>query len=425
MKHMRSGFAALLLLPALLLPARANSAPTRWEGSPGSEVLAVEENCPISVLHEDLSFQIAQADSYSLDARVTARYQMENPTGEARPVQMAFSLKESLRDFDPAAVSITADGTPVPFQLVWDGVPPGYEPSAFDPEQTGTLYTFTLTPPPEDTGNDLTLRSPDGPLWVTFDGIHSYSGQEDGSCTLGTDTGALVQVFSLNGELDYAVSGAYSVETEELPFSTCFRSYLAERYGERLGGYPDALAAFQYRQLEREWADSPVVMAEWLENADYSDLPLQFLYTVDFPAGETVEVAVAYNTRSEGVREGTADWQHTFTYLLSPARHWADFGTLDLTVDAGESEYPYVISSSLPLEARSGGSYAAHVQGLPEEDLSFTLYSAPQLSPADRLTSSLGITTYTMAFFRFLLPPLVLLLALAVFLVWRRRRGRR
>ena len=147
---------------------------------------------------------------------------------------------------------------------------------------------------------------------------HSYSGQEDGSCTLGTDTGALVQVFSLNGELDYAVSGAYSVETEELPFSTCFRSYLAERYGERLGGYPDTLAAFQYRQLEREWADSPVVMAEWLENAGYSDLPLQFLYTVDFPAGETVEVAVAYNTRSEGVREGTADWQHTFTYLLSP-----------------------------------------------------------------------------------------------------------
>ena len=69
-----------LLVPALLLPAQANSAPTRWEGSPGSEVLSVEENCPISVTHEDLAFQIDQGDSYSLEAQVTARYQMENPT---------------------------------------------------------------------------------------------------------------------------------------------------------------------------------------------------------------------------------------------------------------------------------------------------------------------------------------------------------
>ena len=47
--------ALLTLLPALLTPARANSAPTHWEGSPGSEVLAVEADCPIAVLHEDLS----------------------------------------------------------------------------------------------------------------------------------------------------------------------------------------------------------------------------------------------------------------------------------------------------------------------------------------------------------------------------------
>lgn len=72
-----------LLLPVLFLPAQANSAPTRWEGSPGAEILAVEENCPISVIHEDLAFQIGQGDSYSLEAQVTARYQMENPTGAA------------------------------------------------------------------------------------------------------------------------------------------------------------------------------------------------------------------------------------------------------------------------------------------------------------------------------------------------------
>lgn len=410
------------LLPALLQPASANSAPTRWDGSPGSEVLAVEENCPISVTHEDLSFRITENIHYSLHARVEAIYQMENPTAEAQPVQMAFSLEESIHDFDPDAVSVTADGKQIPFQLVWDGVSPDYVPETFDPNQTGTLYTFTLAEPPEDADNDLTLLSPTGFLWVTYDGIRSYSGEVDGTSTLGTSTGATVWVYALDGNLDYTVTGEYTVETEELPFAQHFRAYLDKRYEGRYTDHLDALTAYKYHQLEKEWANLPVVMADWPENYDYSDIPLQFLYTVAFPAHETVEVAVAYNTRSDGVREGTADWQHTFTYLLSPAQHWASFGTLDLTVDAAESGYPYVISSSLPLEEQTDGSYAAHSDGLPAEDLSFTLYSAPELSLSDRITSSLGITTYTLAFFQFLAVPVLVIAAVVVLLVLRHRR---
>ncbi|MBS6218191.1 MAG: hypothetical protein KH704_14930 [Clostridiales bacterium] len=420
-----------LLLPVLFLPAQANSAPTRWEGSPGAEILAVEENCPISVIHEDLAFQIGQGDSYSLEAQVTARYQMENPTGAAREVQMAFSLEESVWDFDPASVSITADGRSIPFQMIWDGVSPDYQPQAFDPDQTGTLCTITLAPTQDGSDNTLTLPASGGRMWVTYDGIHSYSGEEDGSVTLGASKKATVLVYGLDSAPDYTVSGDYTVTTEELSFRTVLQSYLEERYGARFAGHLDSIQALKYRQLEELWEcqeNNPILLAEWMENSDPSALPLQLLYTVDFPPERTVEVAVAYTTRSDGVRKGTADWQHTFAYLLSPARHWADFGTLDLTVDAGESGYPYVIHSSLPLEEQPDGSYAAHAQGLPEEDLSFTLYSAPRLSLSDRVTSSLGITTYTLAFFRLLLAPLaplVLLPALIVFLVWRRRRRRK
>lgn len=413
------------LLPALLQPAGANSAPTRWDGSPGSEVLAVEENCPISVTHEDLSFRVTESLDYSLDARVEAVYQMENPTTEARAVQMAFSLEEAIYDFDPAAVSVTADGTEVPFQLVWDGVSPDYVPETFDPDQTGALYTFTLAQPPEDADSELTLRSPAGLLLVTYDGIHSYSGEADGTCTLGTSTGATVWVYALGGEPEYTVSGDYTVEAVELPFAQHFRAYLEDHYEGRYTGQLDSLTAYKYRQLEKEWANLPVVMAEWLENYDHSDLPLQFLYTVDFPAEESVEVAVAYDTRSDGVREGTADWQHTFTYLLSPAQHWASFGDLDLTVDAAESGYPYVISSSLPLEEQADGSYAAHSEGLPAEDLSFTLYSAPELSLSDRITSALGITTYTLALLPFLAVPVLVIAAVVAALVVRHRRKKR
>ena len=270
MKRLLSCACTLLpLLPALLQPVSANSAPTRWEGSPGSEVLAVEENCPISVTQEDLSFYIAESIHYSLNAQVSAVYQMENPTAEPHNIQMAFSLEESMHSFDPAIVHITADSATLPFQLVWDGVSPDYRPQTFDPDQVGTLYTFTLTQPPEETKSTITLSAPAGPLLVTFDGIHSYSGEEDGTCTLGTSQGATVWVYALDGTLDYTVEGDYTVDTEELPFAQHFRAYLESKYGDRFVGYLDSLTALKYRQLEEEWANTPVVMAEWLEN--YSD----------------------------------------------------------------------------------------------------------------------------------------------------------
>lgn len=429
MKRLLSCACTLLtLLPALLQPASANSAPTHWEGSPGSEVLAVEENCPISVTQEDLSFRITEPIDYSLNAEVTAIYQMENPTEEPQNIQMAFSLEESVYSFDPATVHITGDGTALPFQLVWDGVSPDYRPQSFDPDQMGTLYTVTLAQPPEGAESSLTLSAPSGPLLVTFDGINSYSGEEDGTCTLGTQQGATVWVYALNGTLDYTVEGDYTVDTEELPFTQHFRAYLKAKYGDRFQGYLDSLTALKYRQLEEEWGNVPVVMAEWLENRDSSDLPLQFLYNVDFPAQSTVEVAVSYQTRSDGMRKGTADWQHTFTYLLSPARHWASFGTLDVTVDGRESGYPYVLSSSLPLEEQEDGTYTAHTDGLPAEDLTFTLYSAPELSLYDKITSTLNFNPSVFLFLLVLLAPVLLILGLILAVVifsivlWRRRR---
>ena len=421
MKRNNSCILALTaLLPALLTPASANSAPTHWEGSPGSEVLAVEEDCPIAVAHEDLSFQVIGPSSYSLAARVEAVYQMENPTPEAQSVQMAFSLEEAVRDFDLNTVTVTAGGEVLPFSLVWDGVAPEHQPTRFDPNRIGKLYSFTLAAPPENSENTLTLSVPEGLAWLDYDGINSYSGGEDGTITLSARRSAAhVRLYALEGDLNYTVSGDYGLLTSETPFSQYFQGYLEDCYG-----WCDAsLTALKYQQLEQAWQNSPVAIAEWVEANDYSRIPLQLVYTVDFPPESAVEVAVSYQTESDGLREGTAGWQHTFEYLLSPARHWASFGTLDIHVDAGESGYPYVIASSLPLERQADGTYAAHSESLPEEDLFFTLYDAPELSLSDRVTAALGITTYTLAFLRLLAVPVGILLALlAVFFLRRRRQ---
>ena len=90
----RTVFCTLALLLALLTPAAANSAPTRLDGVGGS-ALEVDENCPVTVSAETLTFRIdGEGDYGQLSAQVTAVYQMENPTDEVLTVPMAFYLEE-------------------------------------------------------------------------------------------------------------------------------------------------------------------------------------------------------------------------------------------------------------------------------------------------------------------------------------------
>lgn len=104
---------------ALLTPAAANSTPTRLDGVGGS-ALEVDENCPVTVTAEQLTFQIQRDNDYGrLCAQVTAVYQMENPTEEPLTVPMAFYLEERKGQvgsgLEPSQVSVTADGQALSF----------------------------------------------------------------------------------------------------------------------------------------------------------------------------------------------------------------------------------------------------------------------------------------------------------------------
>jgi hypothetical protein len=292
MKKVRFCVLSLLLLPALLLPTSANSAPTRYGGIGGS-VLEIQEDCPITVTAEQLTFDVSEWDGVQLSAQVTAVYQMKNPTSDPCSVQMAFYLDE---------------------------------------------YDGQVGPPSPADWTDLAC--------VTADGI----------------------------PLDFS---ARTVS-------------------------PDG------------------------EDAGRTAL----VYTVDFPAEDSREVAVSYQSYAYACRDGTSHWTQEFTYLLSPARYWADFGTLDLTVNTPES-CPYLVDASLPLEADGDFRYTAHFDTLPETELTFTLYPKPEITLLDRaqaaLSAFLSSAAYLFAFFwPVLLILAVFLILLAVRLTLRRsrRKGR-
>lgn len=381
--------AALAVLLLLALPAGANSAPVHWEGAPASGVLAVDENCPVTVSHEDLTFTLdtEDRDGYSPMARVEAAYRMENPTGEDLAVRMAFPVEERAREFDPTAVSITADGTRIPFRLCFgDMLYEDYAPTAFDPGAVGTVYTLTAAPGDWADSTEVRFRPAEGQkVFLGRGDLRSY-GREENVFTVGVQAGGSVEIFAFGGELAFdAVRGEFSQSGEEAEFAAFFGGCLRELgyYGRYAPDHVEDLRAAKYLGLNQLWTDSDFTLMEELEQYANVRQRISMVYAVDFPAGAERTVSVAYRAAGEADRRETRDWTATFTYLLQPARSWASFGTLDLTVYTG-GEFPYVVDSSIPLEREAEGVYAARLDGLPEGDLAFTLYSQPQITAADR-----------------------------------------
>lgn len=158
-----------------------------------------------------------------------------------------------------------------------------------------------------------------------------------------------------------------------------------------------------------------------VENDDPDRERTALLYTVEFPAGGTREVAVRYPSLSYSVQEGTTHRKHTFTYLLSPARHWAGFGTLNVEISTPE-EAPYIIDSTLPLEETGERRYTARFDGLPEGELEFTLYPKSSVTLLDRANALLQNAAYAMFFLGPVLLVIVVLVVIGV-LLRRQRKG--
>ena len=64
--------------------------------------------------------------------------------------------------------------------------------------------------------------------------------------------------------------------------------------------------------------------------------------------------------------------EYTFQYFLSPAKHWADFKDLTITIHAPMAA-PFLIDSSLDFHLRGFNTYTAHYDTLPDGNLTFTL----------------------------------------------------
>ena len=428
-------FMVLLLLFIMVAPvSTANSMPVYMEGHPSFNILALED-CPIVVVNETLEFDFSESErmnwGWSPIARVTASYRMQNPGTEQETITMAFPSVMSLLAGE-SFTKITVDGHEIPFTtLLADNVNyigsnenseqfrqaasmenileqlnrEPYEPQNFDKNGTAALYRFSTNEHSEhDERRNLIISFSLDPkrTTVAVSDSFGYSAFEDGSVelfawierdflyraepwmlVLGEDTIRDLRMETYEGGFKenpvHDAEAAYEKEIVEV------NSFLSEQISLGISrhqlGIPEVNDYEEpvFRWLD-EWFEYSLIVTLYDAISVLYQLHLVvFLYDVTFPAGSMTEVTVQYTTDGTMDRRNSKNPMYTYAYISNPARGFAGFGGIDVVIRP-PAETPYILSSTWPFERDDDGIYTASFDALPDDDLLFTIYSAPELS---------------------------------------------
>lgn len=409
--------ASILCIATLLLltprAAFANSAPKFWRGADAYGSVAVNKDCPITVEHELLTFDIPDfpeqyGKNNNYNANVTAEYTFFNPTEDTITARLEFPFgaapnydtgKNGLSKYDitvnGSAIEKTVRHTIMPegrFVLDRDiaNITDGFkEDDFFTPELPVTKYVYEIVDYNKDYRN----------VSVAFDFHDSYSSKfflertdyhfsfMNGvrlSTTAYQET-ATVYVFGEQPgsppEGDFYTDRQCSVKTDGTlslvsTETMTFRELVMSIYPEKSSPLEEDWynAVVDDLNIHNKGSYNCVIEGAKVFDTKRSNLLRWYEYEITIPPGERIVNAVTapiYPTINEGVKPAL----FSYTYLLSPAQSWADFGSLDVVINT-----PYYLRETGTdkyfdsFESTETG-YKASFDGLPEGELEFSLKS--------------------------------------------------
>lgn len=290
-----------------------------WSEGDGHGPLVPTEEAAVRVDSEDLEFEVAP----SLDrANVTATYRMTS-TGTARvelPVAFVVAPAEHAPIDDVPRATITLDGAPVAFTNVTEADvlgPPLERWLSAHPDAAAELARLSTR-----TGN--TVDSEFAMLRKSAPGCR-------GSCD------GLVRWYRGRSE-----AGAEK-----------------ERPRAIVAAAEEAIPA-AVTEARKGWSKlASRQRLAWLA------------FTLRFEPGATHTVVVRYEHRAGSDTSRGANTTFTYDYLLSPAKRWASFGGLEVTVRVPPETQ---LRASLPF-VESQGTHHASFPALPDRELTFDVMS--------------------------------------------------
>lgn len=396
---------ALSILLALAPAVSANSGPTSWRGTTASGMVVTGDSCPIEVVHEDLTFRITElpeAGSWDTAAfesysdHVTAQYTFHNPTDADVTATLLFPFG-FVPDYAPTRwtpqwqYTVTADGEPVQtvlrHSLDWGDEFVMVEDSArlYDDFMEHPFYSREMTVTKH-------VYRPEGVDWEEYNSIRAM-------LRLDSDPAytkyLLDPANSFGVKEDHATAGSSLRESDvaelyiigRLPDSGL--SWTLSKRGEPIEGTME-LVDVEEMTLEEyllsDWEEdsgvsrvdlynASVQMLDRVENAfGYlsagfrMELMRWYQYELTIPAGETLVNTVTAPLYPD-INSGWEPAVYTYRYLLSPARGWADFGTLNIRV---ETPF-YMTQCNLGEFEKTEAGYILELDSLPPTEMEFVL----------------------------------------------------
>jgi hypothetical protein len=317
-----------------------------------------------------------------------------------------------------------------------------YTPVNFDPEAAGKTYQFMVDPKGDNRLNlSLSLKFTMDELKTKvfaygFNGYGRNGKEVELIGWMGEEALFEVHVQGEDVEIRMEAFTTDGMKTEKSDDFTYELSVQEERFGDYKERLQDSLPLMQevqadglesllLRALDKDLESMQGVATEnETYAAVFEDRYLLLVYEVPFPADDRKTVEVSYQAQATTDRSATPVPTYTFTYLLRPAAYWKDFRNLQVQVRTNEHA-PYLIGSSMEMERTGDRVYQANLAGLPEEDLTFTLYHKPEITTQDRIQGTLQ--RQFGYFYPMVLIFLVLLVGVALMVLVRtfRRRNRR
>lgn len=405
-----SALAISIAIPSAVpvLSAEANSAQTHWSGSDALGAFVTDGDCPIVVEHEKLTLRVPdfpsdyyetkeEQDGYS--ANVTAEYTFYNPSGLDVTATLAFpfGMKPTYSYMenadDTSRYDVTIDGAAIEkkirhtysgYYFDLEGDLPKLSTERITEETPVRRYTYSFTGVSNyhsvrAEANLYGLRDP-AKTCVIFDRGTSYSmGSKENNVTIwigaapfvmyviGEPLNALPQWESYSLEKNKKVpDGRVTLRsTEEMTFSELAYMYYKEESGVSRSDWFNAVTDLLCAE-NGEFFNKGIP----LSSLDVSDSLMRWYeYTLEIPAGgRVVNSVTAPLYPSIDLRYIPPIY--SYTYLLSPASTWAEFGEIEVEL---LTDF-FVTESSVEFKRRDDGYFYTQ-KGLPEGELTFTLSS--------------------------------------------------
>ena len=470
---------ALVLGAALTLPVSANSAQTKWNGTDAAGASVTDGDCPIIVEKEILTLDLAEfpqtyyhsSDDYlAYTGRVTAEYHFYNPSDYTVTATLLFPFGKApdygmsydengmpIRDVDVQKYGIKVNGEQIDAELrhsilenyqVLDFLNERYLPvedeyhrhPSYTPELAVVACTYTVSGV-----NDNAYPAATAAIDLPENGIQNGNAMlyiPDQRCLQSNDGIRRVGVGVDNGEsFTVYIIGSLSAD---LPKWTVYQNGGVDD-GEEIGGNVTLTKTEEMTFLDlalTKWdAEGGVDRIDWynaftrqLFNARHSfglvdphymrldvgnQLNRWYKYEITLEPGErmintvTAPIYPDINGRFEPPT-------YAYTYLLSPAKTWKEFGNIDIRINTPF----YLLDNSLGDFEKTSEGYALHLESLPQwSELEFTLCASE--SP-ERQTAPLGLYLIFLMLSPFVLIGMIILILVAVIvtviLIKRRKR---